>query len=110
MPAECFTAYSFRFGAKINTQIAKTLMRSRETGQMRTETRSGPCTGLKEIRTLFWKCISRSAIVALSAQPPGVNKLCVSNARITKLLIIRSGSTDRGEVEVRSRCVVGSWI
>jgi hypothetical protein len=33
--------------------------------------------GLKEIRIHCRKCISRVVIVALSAQPPGVNKLCV---------------------------------
>jgi hypothetical protein len=33
--------------------------------------------GLKEIRIHCKKCISRVVIVALSAQPPGVNKLCV---------------------------------
>jgi hypothetical protein len=33
--------------------------------------------GLREIRIHCKKCISRIVIVALSAQPPGVNKLCV---------------------------------
>jgi hypothetical protein len=33
--------------------------------------------GLKETRIHCKKCISRSKVVALSAQPPGVNKLCV---------------------------------
>ena len=36
-----------------------------------TKARNEFCTGLKG------KCIIRRAIVALSAQPPGVNKLCV---------------------------------
>jgi hypothetical protein len=35
------------------------------------------CMSLKEIRIHRRKCISRVVIVALSAQPPGVNKLCV---------------------------------
>jgi hypothetical protein len=38
--------------------------------------------GLKEIRIHCRKCISRVVIVALSAQPPGVNKLCVCVPRI----------------------------
>ena len=33
--------------------------------------------GLKEIKIQFKKCIYRLEIAALSAQPPGVNKLCV---------------------------------
>jgi hypothetical protein len=33
--------------------------------------------GLKEIRTYYGTCISRLVIVALSAQRPGVDKLCV---------------------------------
>jgi hypothetical protein len=43
------------------------------------------CMGLKEIRTHCRKCISRSVIVALSAQPPGVNELCVDIAMNTPL-------------------------
>jgi hypothetical protein len=35
------------------------------------------CIGLKEIRIHCRKCISRAVTVALSAQPPGVNNLCV---------------------------------
>ena len=35
------------------------------------------CMGLKEISIYCRKCIIRVVIVAFSAQPPGVNKLCV---------------------------------
>jgi hypothetical protein len=38
------------------------------------------CMGLREIRIYCKKCISRIVIVALSAQPPGVNKLCVCSS------------------------------
>jgi hypothetical protein len=34
--------------------------------------------GLKEIQHMYVRtCIGRSVLVALSAQPPGVNELCV---------------------------------
>jgi hypothetical protein len=44
--------------------------------------------GLKEIRIHRRKYISRAVIVALSAQPPGVNKLCVCVEKYTYRAIL----------------------
>jgi hypothetical protein len=55
----------------------------------RTYTEGIKCMGPKETQQMYIRtCIDRSVIVALSAEPPGVNELCVcvpfpSSPRIT---------------------------
>jgi hypothetical protein len=44
----------------------------------RTYTEGIKCMGLKETQQMYIRtCVDRSVIVALSAEPPGVNELCV---------------------------------
>jgi hypothetical protein len=44
----------------------------------RTYTEGIKCMGPKETQQMYIRtCIDRSVIVALSAEPPGVNELCV---------------------------------
>jgi hypothetical protein len=60
--------------------------------------------GPKETQQMYIRtCIDRSAIVALSAEPPGVNELCVCNSSVPThlFLLTTSGFPNRNRKSIK---------